>query len=521
MIKNLVEAKTVKNWISDDQELALIDVRETAQHTAGHPLFSISIPFSEFEINVEKLVPNKKVRLVLFDNNNGVSEIIYKQAKNLKFINIFILKDGVEGWIKSKFRLFDGINVPSKSFGELIVEKFNTPYITASQLSKKQKENKDIVILDGRPFDEYNKMSIPGSICCPNAEIPYRISELIKSSDTEIIINCAGRTRSIIGTQTLIDFGIKNKVYALENGTQGWFLNNFKLDHGKTKFFYKTPKSEKINELREKIVNLLENKVKIIDFNQAQNLINDKNITTYVFDVRTNSNQKNKLSKLRNVPGGQLVQATDKYIGVLKSHVIIFDDGDLVRAGMTALWLKKMSYHCYVVNESPKKIKNLNLKLEVNFKTIPLNLINLENFKNLQDTHIFDIRNSIDYCKKRIKKSVWTNRFIIKKMPHHIKSMILVTNDLPKASLIVSDLQEKDPGYMVQVYNWNDKDVEHCLDYIDSTKVELDQTFIDFNFHTHLRHQGNKEHARNYLKWETDLIKKMDEEEMVFFRSLL
>ena len=188
---------------------------------------------------------------------------------------------------------------------------------------------------------------------------------------------------------------------------------------------------------------------------------------------------------------------------------------------MTALWLKKMNYHCYVVNESPKKIKNLNLKLEVNFKTIPLNLINLENFKNLKDTHIFDIRNSVDYCKKRIKKSVWTNRFIIKKMPHHIKSMILVTNDLPKASLIVSDLQEKDPGYVVQVYNWNDKDVEHCLDYIDSTKVELDQTFIDFNFHTHLRHQGNKEHARNYLKWETDLIKKMDEEERVFFRLLL
>ena len=99
--------------------------------------------------------------------------------------------------------------------------------------------------------------------------------------------------------------------------------------------------------------------------------------------------------------------------------------------------------------------------------------------------------------------------------------MIIVTNDLLRASIILSDLQEKDPEYVVQVYNWNDKDVEHCLDYIDSTKVELDQTFIDFNFHTHLRHQGNKEHARNYLKWETDLIKKMDEEERVFFRSLL
>ena len=271
MMKNFVEAKTVKSWISDEKELAFIDVRETAQHTAGHPLFSISIPFSEFEINVEKLLPNKNVRIVLFDNNDGISEIVYKLAKNLRYINIFILKNGVDGWEKSNFHLFDGINVPSKSFGELVEQKFNTPSITASQLSQKQKEKKDIIILDGRPFDEYNKMSIPGSVCCPNAEIPFRISEIIKSSNTEIIINCAGRTRSIIGAQTLINFGIKNKVFALENGTQGWFLANLKLDHRKTKFLYKTPKNEKIYELREKIVNLLENKVEIVDFNRVQN----------------------------------------------------------------------------------------------------------------------------------------------------------------------------------------------------------------------------------------------------------
>ena len=103
-------------------------------------------------------------------------------------------------------------------------------------------------------------------------------------------------------------------------------------------------------------------------------------------------------------------------------------------------------------------------------------------------------------------------------MLHYVKSMIIVTNDLPKASLIVSDLQEKDPKCMVQVYHWNETDVEHYLDYIDTTEVELDEKFIDFNFHTHLRHQGNKEHAKNYLKWETDLIKNMDEEERGFFK---
>ena len=108
---------------------------------------------------------------------------------------------------------------------------------------------------------------------------------------------------------------------------------------------------------------------------------------------------------------------------------------------------------------------------------------------------------------------------IIKKdITHYHESIILITDDLPKASLIISDLQEKDPNYLVQVYHWNETDVEHYLDYIDTTEVELDEKFIDFNFHTYLRHQGNKEHAKNYLKWETDLIKNMDEEERGFFR---
>ena len=178
-----------------------------------------------------------------------------------------------------------------------------------------------------------------------------------------------------------------------------------------------------------------------------------------------------------------------------------------------------MNYHCYVVNESPKRMKNLDLKHDVNFRSNPINLIKLENLKNLKGTHIFDIRNSVDYCKKRIKKSVWTNRLIItKEMPHNVKSIILVSNNLSKASLIVSDLQEKVPKYVVQVYHWNETDVENYLDYIDTTEVEVDEKFIDFNFHTYLRHQGNKEHAKNYLKWETDLIKNMDEEERRYFR---
>ena len=47
--------------------------------------------------------------------------------------------------------------------------------------------------------------------------------------ETEVIVNCAGRTRSIIGTAALRRLGLTN-VRALENGTMGWVLAGFELE---------------------------------------------------------------------------------------------------------------------------------------------------------------------------------------------------------------------------------------------------------------------------------------------------
>ena len=98
-----------------------------------------------------------------------------------------------------------------------------------------KRRGEPLVVLDGRPFDEYRKMTIPGSVCCPNGELGYRVHDLVPDESTPIVVNCAGRTRSIIGAQTLINLGLKNPIYALENGTQGWYLEDFQLEHGSTR----------------------------------------------------------------------------------------------------------------------------------------------------------------------------------------------------------------------------------------------------------------------------------------------
>jgi len=513
-----ITPKTVKSWISDKKEVAFIDVREIGQHTNGHPFFSISIPYSLFEINIKILVPNKKTRVILIDNNDGISNLAYEAAHQMGYSNISIIEGGIEEWVSKGYKLFDGVNVPSKSFGELIEKHFHTPSITAMELDQKQKNNDNYIVIDGRPFEEYKKMSIPNSICCPNAELAYRVTSYVKDTNTEIIINCAGRTRSIIGAQTLIDFGIKNKVRALENGTQGWFLSDFILDHNKNEIINISPNDIELEALQHKILkSIKKHNIDLIDFPKAQKLILNENKSTFIFDV-TNSN-KNK-SKIRHVPGGQLVQATDKYIGVWNASLILVDDGDLIRAGTSAVWLKKMGYKVYILNEGSINTKKLKFKNEVFFKDKKLNILKFESLINLKNVTLYDIRSSEDFMKLRIKKSIWLNRTnlrkeIIKKN-HHV---VIITDKIDKASLIVNDIEEKNLGCLISVYNWKEDEFKNHLDIIDNKpKLFSKKDCIDFNFHTHKRHKGNKNHAKQYLKWEVDLINKMDEQELLFFK---
>ena len=228
-----VSAKTLKSWVHDGKEIALLDVREHGQYGEEHLFYVVSTPYSKLEAEVDRLVGRKDVRMVLVgDDENVLSIKACKRLADTGYTNLHYLDGGMAAWKAAGLEVFAGVNLPSKAFGELAEHAFDTPRITAQELNEKIKNKEDMVILDGRPYTEYRKMSIPTAMCCPNGELPLRIDDIVSSPDTTIVINCAGRTRSIIGAQTLINLGIKNKVVALENGTQGWYLADFVLDHG-------------------------------------------------------------------------------------------------------------------------------------------------------------------------------------------------------------------------------------------------------------------------------------------------
>ena len=174
---------------------------------------------------------------MVYDNGEGLAEPAARTLRQLGYTDVALLEGGLQGWRDAGGELFKDVNVPSKAFGELVESQRHTPSLAAEEVLALIDSQADVVVLDARRFDEYQTMSIPGGISVPGAELVLRARALAPDPATRIIVNCAGRTRSIIGTQSLVNAGLPNPVSALRNGTIGWKLAGQALDHGASRRF--------------------------------------------------------------------------------------------------------------------------------------------------------------------------------------------------------------------------------------------------------------------------------------------
>src|SRR5215204_17963 len=230
----VVSPAEVKAMLRDGQEMALIDVREEGVFSdAGHPFFANSVPLSRLELMIHDRVPRKLTRIVVYDGGGeGLAERAAAKLALMGYRDIAIMAGGSGAWAAAGFELFTGVNVPSKAFGELVEHRCGTPHIAAGELKRRLDGGEEILIVDSRPIGEFRNMSIPGAFDCPGAELVYRVPDRLRSPDSLVVVNCAGRTRSIIGAQLLRNAGLPNPVMALENGTMGWELAGLELARG-------------------------------------------------------------------------------------------------------------------------------------------------------------------------------------------------------------------------------------------------------------------------------------------------
>ena len=348
-----IDPPTLKAWLSDGREIALFDVREHGQYGAGHLFFSVPLPYSRFEIDLPRLAPNAAVRVVLCDGGDGVAGRAAARAAALGYRNVSVLAGGAKAWGAAGYTLYAGVNVPSKVFGELVEQRRHTPRVSAQDVVAMRAAGEDFVIVDGRPFAEYRKMSIPGGICCPNGELVLRIRDIAPDSNTKIVVNCAGRTRSIIGAQTLIDFGVPNPVFALENGTQGWFLAGLELEHDAGRRYADAVGNGDLAALRSRAKRFAEAcGAAFVAPAAAHAWLRDETRTTYLFDVRTAEEfAASGLPGFVHAPGGQLVQATDQWVGVKGARIVLLDR-EQVRAPVIAGWLRQLGHEAYALDDA-------------------------------------------------------------------------------------------------------------------------------------------------------------------------
>jgi rhodanese-related sulfurtransferase len=337
-------AAAVKAMLDDGTELALIDVREELAFSHNHLLWARSVPLSRLELRFARLVPRLTTRIVLCDDNDGLVERAAGILTKAGYTDLSYLDGGIAGWAKAGFVLFSGVHVPSKAFGEFVEHDSGTPSVSASELDALMRNGAKVKVLDSRPFDEYSRISIPTGINVPGAELVLRVRDIVPSPDTTIVVNCAGRTRSIIGAQSLINAGVPNKVVALRNGTMGWHLAGFTCDTGKAARFPNV--SDRGLAWAKPAAEAVARKfgVERIGGAALERFRADTMRTLYVFDVRDPGEYTaGHFPGAVSAPGGQLVQATDIYAGTLGARIVLSDDKE-VRALMTASWLKQMGW---------------------------------------------------------------------------------------------------------------------------------------------------------------------------------
>ncbi len=524
-----IEPVTLKHWLHDGAEIALLDVREAGEFGEGHLLLATPVPYSRLEIDAARLAPRRSVRLVVVDADGGALAVLAaRRLRDLGYGDVAVLRGGVAAWQAAGLTVFKGVNVPSKVFGELAELAYRTPHITAAELVAWQRARKPHVLLDGRTVAEYRRMTIPGAVSCPNGELALRAHALIPDDETPVVIHCAGRTRSIIGAQTLRNLGLPNPVYALENGTQGWQLHGLTLEHGAGRRYPETVDAPVRRRAQQDAAGLSRRfEVPSVSAAAVRAEREAGRRSVFLLDVRTaEAFARRSLPGAAHAPGGQLLQATDQYVGVRGARLIIFDD-DGIRAPVIASWLRQMGHDAAVLEGGLSEanaaalapVPQASASVLAPVPVLEIDATALRSAIAHGRVLVIDLRSSAAYRAAHLPEAHWVTRRQLAGSLRGVfgKEVVLIDDDPALSALAAIDLRELGIAGVHRlaggVSAWHA--AGHPL--VATPDSPTDAERIDTLFFVHDRHEGNLDAARGYLAWETGLVAQLDAQERAAF----
>lgn len=408
MAKSITAHELRRHWI-DRREIALLDVREEGPYSLSHPLFALSVPVSEIEDRLPPLVPRLSAPIVVYDDGEGYADRAATRISALGYRDVAILEGGLSAYALAG-EVYRDVNVPSKAFGELVEAIRHTPSLPAGDAKAVLEGGDDVVVLDVRRFEEYNTMSIPRGQSCPGGELLYRFFEVAPSPETTVIVNCAGRTRGLLGTQSLLNTGVPNKVVALRNGTIGWTLEGLELDKGKVQRASK-PSGEATLKARERAKAWAEHVgVPMINSGELSRFAGEaESRSLYLLDVRDPEEYaQGHPAGFASAPGGQLVQATDEWVGVRGGRIVLYDT-DGVRARMAASWLLQLGWEVYVLDEGSSIPESIPVPEKPSWEAPTSTSITVDDLRKLSDATVIDLARSPVYRKGHIPGALFAS----------------------------------------------------------------------------------------------------------------
>jgi rhodanese-related sulfurtransferase len=530
----LISAYQLKELLKSGSEFAILDVRERHPFSQQHLLLSSCVPLSQLELMVGDLVPRLGTKVVVVSDGPAdkyrLAERAAARLHELDYTDVAMLEGGISGWSDAGFEIFSGVGSYSKAFGEWIADTYHTPYVTALEEHRMIENRAKQIIMDCRPTPEYQRMTLPGSINAPGAELVYRVHDAAGDPDTEVVVHCAGRTRSIIGAQSLINAGILNPVAALENGTMGWQLAGFELEYGQSRSA-PPPSSSGLARAREGAARVARCfGVRKISYEFLQEWVaKDRKRTLYVIDVRLPEEfAAGHLDGVRNVQGGQLVQATDEYLAVFNSRIVLADDTE-VRATMTASWLIQMGWDEVYVLEGG--ISNLPLTQRPYKPPVPgyekAGVLTAEELRQrLENSEpgvaLVDVASSAFYKAKHIPGAWWGIRSrlgvdLSKLEPS--QTLVLNSEDGVLAHLAARDLRGL--GFMAEVLVL-DGGTQAWSNAGFPTAQGLERTISDVHdawYMPYMHPDASDEAKKEYFEWEYGLVAQVERDGTAKFRT--
>ncbi len=526
---NKISALELKRLLVGDEELALIDVREQGAFSKSHLLFAVCVPLSRLELLIGDLVPRKDTGVVIVDDSasDDFGERAFYRLRGFGYKNVVLLDGGVAAWESAGFELFSGVNVPSKAFGEFVEYTYETPRLDASEVRAMLDEGRNMVIVDSRPFEEYHRMNIPTATDMPGAELAFRIHDIAPDPETFVVVNCAGRTRSIIGAQSLINAGIPNPVAALKDGTMGWHLAGFELEHGSNREASQ-PSSAGMEKALAAAGRVAERfGVPTVTRESVDEWRQDSGHTTYLLDVRSPEEYADGHGTgYRSAPGGQLVQATDEYVAVKNSRLVLADDVG-VRATMTASWLIQMGWqNVYVLEggigsgplEAGKWVPNL--LDEIGEATVTTDALASAITNGLEEVAVIDLGLSTDYEKHHIPGALWCVRARLTEATASLPStasVVITSNDGLLARLALNEARTLTDCNVQALEGGTDRWLAE--ERVTESGIERAIGDTDDVWYKPYEHRGAQEQfMRDYLTWEVALVEQIERDATTRFR---